>query len=456
MKSAPPPLENDFFADNSSPQSIRGLNIVYQTCQDLAPASRNPRTHTKKQILQIVKSIQEFGFTNPILVDKNNIVIAGHGRLEAAKLLNMTHVPTICLGELSEYQIRAYIIADNKLAENAGWDAELLGLELQYLSKLEIDFDISVIGFETAEIDVLIGDLDTPEGEADSIPEIAAGPSITQPDDIWQIGPHRLICGDATKAQTYEQLLENQLAQMIFTDPPYNVPINGHVSGLGHHKHREFAMATGEMTQAQFIDFLKSTFDHLSNFSMDGALQFICMDWRHMKEVMEAADEPFNELKNLCVWAKTNGGMGSLYRSQHELVFVYKNGRAPHINNVALGQYGRYRTNVWTYPGMSSFSDDRDAELALHPTVKPLKLVEDAILDCSDRGGLILDAFAGSGTTLLAAETTGRCGYGIEIDPHYCDVILRRFIQQGLTPIHCITGEHFSNKEIIIGEQCHD
>ena len=417
MKSAPPPLENDFFADNSSPQSIRGLNIVYQTCQDLAPASRNPRTHTKKQILQIVKSIQEFGFTNPILVDKNNIVIAGHGRLEAAKLLNMTHVPTICLGELSEYQIRAYIIADNKLAENAGWDAELLGLELQYLSKLEIDFDISVIGFETAEIDVLIGDLDTPEGEADSIPEIAAGPSITQPDDIWQIGPHRLICGDATKAQTYEQLLENQLAQMIFTDPPYNVPINGHVSGLGHHKHREFAMATGEMTQAQFIDFLKSTFDHLSNFSMDGALQFICMDWRHMKEVMEAADEPFNELKNLCVWAKTN---------------------------------------VWTYPGMSSFSDDRDAELALHPTVKPLKLVEDAILDCSDRGGLILDAFAGSGTTLLAAENTGRRGYGIEIDPHYCDVILRRFIQQGLTPIHCITGEHFSNKETIIGEQCHD
>ncbi|MBW2712932.1 MAG: site-specific DNA-methyltransferase, partial [Deltaproteobacteria bacterium] len=337
----------------------------------------------------------------------------------------------------------------NKLAENAGWDLELLALEFQYLSDLEIDFDISVIGFETAEIDVLIGEFVSGEKDNadDEVPAPLPGPAITQLGDVWQIGSHRLICGDATDASTYNQLLGTEKAQMIFTDPPYNVPIEGHVSGLGEVRHREFAMAAGEMTQAEFTTFLTDVCGHLASASCDGAIHFVCMDWRHMTELLAAGARAYSELKNLCVWAKTNGGMGSLYRSQHELIFVFKNGRAPHTNNVELGKYGRYRTNVWQYAGMNAFSQVRDAELALHPTVKPIDLVADAILDCSNRGGLILDAFAGSGTTLLAAERTGRRGFGIELDPHYCDVILRRLTATGLEAMHVESGLTFAGAE---------
>jgi DNA modification methylase len=212
---------------------------------------------------------------------------------------------------------------------------------------------------------------------------------------------------------------------MVFTDPPYNVPISGHVSGLGRVKHAEFAMASGEMSEDQFIGFLRTIFERLAGFSQDGSIHFVCMDWRHMSEVLAASLGTYN-LQNLCVWTKTNGGMGSLYRSQHELVFVLKSGSAPHINNVELGRHGRNRTNVWAYAGINSFGAHRDSDLALHPTVKPVALVADAILDCSNRKGIVLDAFAGSGSTLVAAHRTGRKGYGIDLDPHYCDVILRR------------------------------
>lgn len=426
------------------------LNINYRRCRELRPSPRNPRTHSKQQIGQIANSIKEFGFTNPLLIDQCDTVIAGHGRLEAAKLLGLEQVPTIRLDQLSDDQIRAYVIADNKLAENAGWDRELLALELQYLSDLDVEFDISVIGFEMAEIDVLIGELDPGEsaGGEDEVPPIRTGPSITQTGDIWAIGPHRLICGDSTDRSVYSRLLGDERAQMIFTDPPYNVPIDGHVSGLGQIRHREFAMAAGEMTESQFTEFLTAAFSHMAACSIDGAIHFVCMDWRHMREVLLAAQEPYGELKNLCVWAKTNGGMGSLYRSQHELIFVFKHGGASHINNIELGKHGRYRTNVWTYAGMNAFGSDRDSELALHPTVKPLDLVADAILDCSRRGGLILDPFAGSGTTLLAAEKTGRRAYGIELDPHYCDVVLRRLIDSELPAIHVDSGVSFKEVDL--------
>jgi hypothetical protein len=233
------------------------------------------------------------------------------------------------------------------------------------------------------------------------------------------------ICGNSLVRDTYAALLGDARAQMVFTDPPYNVPIDGHVCGSGSVQHREFAMAAGEMSSAEFTAFLSGVFTHLAEFSADGSIHFQCMDWRHMGEMLTAGGKAYSELKNFCVWAKTNGGMGSLYRSQHELVFVFKAGRAPHINNIELGRHGRYRTNVWTYPGVNSFGGAQ-GDLALHPTVKPAALVRDAILDCSHRRGIVLDAFAGSGTTLVAAEQTGRRGFGIEIDPRYCDVILRR------------------------------
>ena len=425
-------------------------SIIHHSPAALTPRETNPRTHSKKQIRQIAASIEQFGFINPVLIDRDGRIVAGHGRVEAAKFLGLDTVPTICLETLTEAEIRAYVIADNRLAELAGWDQEMLAIELQGLSALDLDFDVTITGFETPEIDILIGGLnaDGEEDPDDELPLIDEGPAVTQPGDIWCIGKHRLICGDATDPDTFARLLDGATAQLIFTDPPYNVPIEGHVSGLGKVKHREFAMASGEMTEAEFTDFLATVFHNLARHSANGSIHFICMDWRHLGEVSVAGHDAYTELKNLCVWSKTNGGMGTLYRSQHELIFVFKVGSGPHINNVELGKHGRYRTNLWTYPGINSFGKGRDAELALHPTVKPVRLVADAILDCSRRGGIVLDAFAGSGTTLVAAETTGRRGYGIELDPRYCDGIVQRLtVATKAEAIHEATGKSFAEIE---------
>ena len=408
--------------------------------QDRIPAGirgrsprRNPRTHSQKQIAQIASSIRYFGFVNPVLVDESNGVIAGHGRIAAAKLIGMELVPTVRLRDMSEADIRAYVIADNKLAENAGWNRDLLALEFQYLSTLEVDYDLTLTGFELPEIDISLGELnygataDEPD-PADRVPEPLAGDPVTRLGDVWHIGQHRLICGDSTRRETYERLLGPARAQMVFCDAPYNVPISGHVCGSGAVQHREFVMASGEMSSAEFTAFLSTVFRHLAAFSIDGAIHYQAMDWRHMAEMLDAGAAAYTELKNLCVWSKTNAGMGSLYRSQHELVFVYKAGTAPHINNVELGRHGRHRSNIWTYAGVNGFGANR-SDLALHPTVKPLALVRDAVLDCSSRRGIVLDAFVGSGTTLIAAEQTGRRGYGIELDPIFCDVTIRRLKQ---------------------------
>ena len=421
------------------------MQISYRSPEELRPRRSNPRTHDARQVRQIATSIEKFGFVNPILVDSKNGLIAGHGRLAAAKLLGMEDVPTLRVDHLTPAQVRAYVIADNKLAENAGWDRKLLALELQELST-ELDFDVTVTGFETAEIDLLIDELNEVDAVAgDQVPEIdRSKPAISRLGDLWQIGEHALLCGDSLEAASYQTLLGAKKAQMVFTDPPYNVRIGGHVSGLGKVKHREFGMASGEMSQSEFTRFLGKAFGRLEEFSVHGSIHYICMDWRHMREVLDAADGIYAELKNLCVWSKTNAGMGSLYRSQHELVFVYKNGTKPHINNVELGRFGRNRTNVWAYAGANTFSKDREAELSMHPTVKPVAMVADAILDCSKRGAIVLDAFAGSGSTLIAAEKTGRKGYGIELDPYYVDTIICRFEQTfSLKATLAQTGQDF-------------
>jgi DNA modification methylase len=418
--------------------AMSALKIKYKDPSQLRPRLKNPRTHTAKQIKQIAASIKEFGFINPILTDSADGIIAGHARVEAAKLIGMSDVPTVRVDHLTPAQIRAFVIADNRLAEVAGWDRELLALELQELS-IELNFDVTVTGFETAEVDLLISELNegTPD-EADEIPEINRSvPAVSRPGDRWRIGDHFLLCGDALSKNSYVDLLGAQKAQMVFTDPPFNLAITGNVSGLGKVKHREFAMASGEMSPHEYTKFLGAAFMRLADFSTNGSIHFVCMDWRHIRELLEAAAKLYSELKNVCVWAKTNAGMGSLYRSQHELVFVFKKGTAPHVNNVELGRFGRNRTNIWNYPGTNIVGKNRDAEIAMHPTVKPLALVADAILDCSKRGGIVLDVFAGSGTTLIAAEKTGRRGFGIEIDPYYSDTIIRRFDEMyGLKAIH--------------------
>ena len=396
---------------------------------DLRPYSRNARTHSRKQVRQIADSIERFGFTNPVLVSDDGEIIAGHGRVEAARLLGLETVPTLRLSHLSPEERRAYVLADNKLALNAGWDQDILVIELQAL--IDLDFDVTLTGFSLAEVDFTLDaarerDPEAPPGVEDEIPSIAAE-AVTRMGDVWVLGRHRLVCGDAREAADYARLLGDERVDMVFTDPPYNVPIDGHVCGSGRIRHREFAMGVGEMSQDTFTGFLADALKPMAANCRDGAIAFVCMDWRHMTELLNAGTQVFSELKNLCVWNKTNGGMGTFYRSKHELVFVYKVGAAPHTNTFGLGDTGRYRTNVWDYAGISSIGSTRAEDLAMHPTVKPVAMVADAIRDCSKRGDIVLDGFGGSGTTLIAAEICGRAARLIEFDPHYCDVIVRRF-----------------------------
>ena len=313
-------------------ERIRGLKVEHLGISTLKPYARNARTHTNKQIRQIAASIETFGWTNPILIDQDRQIVAGHGRLAAAKLLGLEEIPAIRLSDLTEAQVRAYVIADNRLAELAGWDEELLSIELKALCEIELDFDIEVIGFNTAEIDGLVLGPTEPDDDADRVPEIDAdAPPITVPGDLWQLGKHRLLCGDARDPRSFETLLDGEAAQMVFTDPPYNVPIDGNVCGLGRVRHKEFAMASGEMSEAEFSNFLEVALRHLCTHSRDGAIHYICMDWRHIRELLTVGRGVYSELKNICVWNKSNGGMGALYRSKHEFIPVFKAGTGPHI-----------------------------------------------------------------------------------------------------------------------------
>jgi len=411
-------------------QYLRDLRVKLVPVASLRPHPTNPRTHSPRQIRQIAESIEQFGFVNPILTDSEGRVIAGHGRIGGAKLLGIETVPTIPLADLNEAQKRAYILADNKLAENAGWDRELLALEINYISEIDIDFDLTVTGFETAEIDLLINPPDSASGELDANEFCDADrtrPAVSRPGDLWLLGGHRLLCGDATETGSYVRLLEGRQAQMVFTDPPYNVPIDGHVCGLGEVQHRDFAMASGEMTETEFITFLDTIFGRLVENTTDGSIHYICMDWRHSYEILSAGRRRYSELKALCVWNKSNCGMGSFYRSKHELIFVFKSGTAAHVNNIELGRFGRNRTNVWDHAGINTFREGRLEDLAAHPTVKPINMIADAILDCSKRGAIVLDCFGGSGATLIAAENTGRRAAVIEIEGVFVDTAIRRY-----------------------------
>ncbi len=426
------------------------MKIEVTSVHELRPYPNNARTHSKKQIRQIANSITKFGFCNPVLIDDAKQIIAGHGRVEAAKLLGIDAVPTCRLSHLSEADKRAYILADNKLAEKAGWDKELLAIELQGL--IDLDVEIELTGFEMPEIDLILEDAREANGASsgpeDDVPQYPSGPVVSQAEDLWLLGNHRLLCADARDPTAYESLLEGAKAEFVLTDPPYNVVIDGNVCGLGRIRHRDFAMGCGEMNEAEFIAFLETVFERLAENTVDGSIHQICMDWRHMWEMLAAGRKVYGELKNLCVWNKGNAGMGSFYRSKHELVFVWKSGAAAHTNNFELGQHGRNRTNVWDYAGISSLRAGRLEELAMHPTVKPVALVADAIKDCSRRGALVLDAFCGSGTILVAAERTGRKARALELDPAYVDVGVRRWqTYTGKAAVLAASGETFETIE---------
>jgi DNA modification methylase len=421
--------------------------IIRQAISKLRANPQNARTHSRHQVRQIAASIRAFGFTNPVLVDAENQIVAGHGRVEAAKLIGMTEVPTLRLDQLSNEQIRAYVIADNKLAENAGWDLEILATELEQLLALEnLDFDVTVTGFEVPEIDLLLSEARHGAAVEDDVPGISPDqPAVTEPGDVWLLGKHRLLCGNALDAVGYRKLLGNKRAAAVFTDPPFNVRVDGHATGNGAIRHREFAMASGEMNEAEYSAFLNTCLRLLAQFSTADSIHFLCIDWRHVGEMLVAGKQNYEEFLNLCVWIKDNGGMGSFYRSRHEFVLVFGKGKK-HCNNIQLGRFGRNRTNVWEYPGVQTQSKQGDEGnlLALHPTVKPVAMVADAILDCTARGEVVLDVFLGSGTTLMAAERVGRVCCGIEIDPLYIDVAIRRWQRySGEAAIHSATGKRF-------------
>ena len=423
------------------------LSIAYQPVDQLKPDPSNARQHSAKQIRQIAKSIETFGFNVPVLIEADGKVIAGHGRLLAAKRLGWTEIPTIPLDHLSESQKKAFMIADNRLAEVAVWDDRLLAEHLKALASVELAFDIETIGFDMGEIDLRIESLAAKDANASepALPEVL-GPAVSRIGDLWLLGRHRVLCGDARDEAAHAVLIGDERGSAVFTDPPYNVPIDGHVSGLGKVRHREFVMAAGEMTPEAYTAFLATSLERMRASSHPGSLAFVCMDWAHMHELLDAAKSTLLEMLNLCIWSKANAGMGGLYRSQHELVFAFKLGSGRHRNNVQLGAQGRHRSNIWAYAAGPGFgrAGEEGRLAALHPTVEPIAMVADAILDVTRRGDIVLDPFLGSGTTLIACERVGRRCHGLELDPLYVDVIVRRWqVYTGASARLSATGENF-------------
>ncbi len=420
------------------------LKVEWIAITALKSNSRNARTHSAKQIRQIANSIKSFGFLVPILTDEDRTILAGHGRYAAAKVLELAEVPVLTVIGLSAAKKRALALADNKLAENAGWDREILVAELPELAELLIHekLDISITGFSPAEIDQITVDLE--DDSSDPLDEFKQDwlslPPVSKRGDLWRLGAHRILCGDAREAAILKHLMGQSLAAMAFLDPPYNVRVKG-IGGRGRIKHEEFAMASGELSRGEFVEFLSKTLGTAASVSRAGAIHYVCMDWRHLGELWDAGQAVYGAVLNLAVWVKSNAGQGSFYRSQHELIGVFRVGNEPHLNNIELGRHGRHRSNVWHYAGANTFRAGRIEDLKSHPTVKPAALVCDAIKDCTRRGDIVLDTFAGSGTTILAAERVGRHAFALEIEPRFVDVAIRRW--QGFTrkdAIHVETG----------------
>jgi DNA modification methylase len=458
-------MKADLNAQSKNPKlrgiSSAGISINYYQLDRLKPHPENPRKHSKRQIKQVAESIRRFGFRFPVLVDGKQRLIAGHCRVEAAKLLCMAEIPVIEAADLDEGQIRALMIADNRLTEISEWDDALLGQNFKILADLNLDFDLTITGFDYGDIErlLILGEKDVSAPEE---VDISKAPQVASSGDIWQLGDHKVFCGDSTQSASYSVLLGTEQARMIFTDPPYNLPAKT-IGKVCEKSHGNFAQAAGEMSGPEFRQFLSTVFGHLCDFSVPGSIHYHFMDWRHMKDILLAGEEHYSEFKNLVVWAKDRAGMGSFYRSQHELVFVFKNGKAAHRNHFQLGQHGRTRSNVWNFPSVRSHSDDfgetRDREaLKLHPTIKPVKLIEEALLDCSRRHEIILDPFLGSGSTLLACENTKRRCFGIEFAPRYVDATLYRWTTlTGKEPVHTQTGKTYNQRKANTAkEKCHE
>ncbi len=418
--------------------------IEYWPTSNLRPGPR-VRKHPEAQIERIRASIRRFGFLCPPLIEPTGEIIAGVARVEAARRAGYEELPVLVASNLSAADIRAYRIADNKLAEMSIWDRDVLKLEFEGIVEIDNTFDLQWSGFDTAEIDLVLNPIDASEDESpdDDAPAPDAVP-VSRVGDVWMLGEHRLVCGDALSGETFDVLMGGEMARLVLSDVPYNVPVDGHVGGLGKTHHREFVQASGEMTADEFADFLSKAISVMTANLIDGGVAGLFIDWRSAETMLRVGRELGMKLINLIVWNKSNGGMGSLYRSKHELLCLFKKGKASHVNNVQLGAKGRYRTNVWDYAGVNTFGAGRMADLEAHPTVKPVAMIADAIMDLTNRKELVIDSFVGSGTTIVAAQKTGRIARCTELDPLYVDVAIRRFKARfGIDAIHQATGLTF-------------
>jgi DNA modification methylase len=428
-------------SQKSSKKPVLATEVVRLSTQSLKPFPGNPRQHSDAQITLLSRNIQTV-WTDPILVDENRTILSGHARLAAAKHLGLSEVPTLTLSGASEAQKRAILIAENRIAEKSTWDYQLLRGQLQEI--IDCDFDVELSGYSTGEIDILL-DAPAQTSEPDPLDELDAAllqaTAVSRIGDLWKLGNHALLCADARDSRSYEALMGDRRAQQVISDPPFNVKIRGHARGRGKVDHREFVAASGELSAVQFQEFLASAMRHAIAFSSNGSIHCWFQDWRHLPEILNAALPRYSAWMQLLVWNKNNGGQGSFYRSKHELILVFKNGQGKHVNNFGLGATGRYRTNVLDYPGLSGTDPRKREEADLHPTMKPIALIADLIRDCSHRNAIVLDAFAGSGTMLLAAERTGRIARAMELDPLYVDVAIRRWEKAtGRKARHASTG----------------
>jgi len=427
-----PPNQAPLAAMPADPQIMNHPRIEQLPTSELRENPNNARTHDDKQYAALEAAIRKFSWLVPIVVDADLMILAGNARFEVAKRMGLETVPCIRADHLSETDKRAFALGENRLAEISGWNPELLQKELDAL--FNVGFEIETIGFSTK--DLTIAPVPQNAEEDDSIPPIAEH-AVTQPGYAWRVGPHIIVQGDSQQAEPFEKGLQGRVADMVFGDLPYNLPVDGFVRGKGgKNRFREFAFASGEMTPPEFTAFQRAIFRNCVRFSKPASIHFQCMDNRHLREILDAADGVYTEFKQLIVWDKQAGGLGSFYRSQYELIFVFKSGRGKHTNTFGLGQHGRFRTNLWSYPGIGAMGKGRAKELACHATPKSIPMVMDAIRDCSHPGELILDPCLGSGVTGAAAHKTGRVCVGIEIDPLYVDVAVKRLAAvTGIEPI---------------------
>jgi DNA modification methylase len=427
------------------------LKIERRKLRSLLDFPDNPNRHPRRQLAKLAKVMGKVGFIGVIVINRKGFILAGHARRQAALMAGIEEVDCLVVEHLTEAEERAFVLADNRIGLDATADVQLVSLQLDKILAANPDFDLSLTGHDADEIDRIVLSLNPedagPSAKDEALPEVQDGPPISKLGDLIRLGRHFLCCGDSREVQTYIKVMTSELAAMVISDPPYNVRVST-IGSSGRIKHREFAMGSGEMTREEFVEFLRTVFANLVAFSVDGSIHFQCIDWKHLGEMLAAGESVYSALKNVCVWDKGVGGMGTMYRSRHEMVFVWKAGTAQHINNFGLGDKGRYRTNVWNYRGLNTGGAGRLEELALHPTAKPVQMLADAMLDCSVRNSIVLDPFGGSGSTLIAAEKTGRRARIIELDPVYVDRMVRRWQKWAKEDaVFVDTGETFDERQ---------